>query len=286
MSATLALLFLCAGLSGCGSSPTSGAPSPTTNPLLAALPSNMQIQLTYSVGTPTPVQFFVANLIGSLTAQGNTVSGTLRYSTPSASPCISPTADITYIGTIDANNLLTLTTTSFAGTTAIIALQLPAAFVGASYRVAGTAQLNGGSCAAAVTQGSAILVPSVTGTFTGSLTPSTTVTGNPATGPGGSATVVLTQASANADGQFPLTGTLNFTSPNCTLATPVAGIVSGLTVQLVSGTSFPTIPGAVSAVSFFGGAFSPGLAASQMDISVAVPGCPDIGFYNGSLTRQ
>ena len=226
----LALTLLTATLVGCGTSTTTN--TPVTPSALAGLAGNwqMQIQSTASIGIPPSVSILMP---GVLSVQGATVSGTLRIIQfiPGrlSSPCLSLNQGISFTGIVDASNLLTLTSAPFSGSIATLQLQLPIVRGVSS----GTAQIVGGNCATAPTPLVAVYVPSVSGTYVGTLMP-LVLPGFPgSTNTAGGASVTLTQFPASSDGQFPVTGTLTVNSTSCTLAAiPFTGTISGLILSL------------------------------------------------------
>ena len=117
-----------------------------------------------------------------------------------------------FTGTLDANNNLTLTAPITAGSstgTATITATLgsnPQTLADASIQIVG-----GGSCAMPATPSTIAQFAPVTGTYTGTF--NVPNTGNvPVAGTNITVTAVLTQSTtANASGQYPITGTVNVT---------------------------------------------------------------------------
>lgn len=269
-------------LIGCGgAAPAPGTPAPA--PASSNLAGNWQMQV--STVTPAPLPAF--QLLGSLSVQGSSVSGAFRI--PSSglnTPCVSPTQNITFTGAVDSSNLLTLTSATFSGSTATLQLQLP---LSASNIARGTARVDGGACAFASSNLLGILVPPVTGTYTGTLVPPQYL-GQPATNSGGPATVVLTQSGANADGQFPLTANLTFTSPTCTLSADLTGTITGLHITTTSGAGSPF---GIPAISLSGIAPANGSPLLFPILEVLrplgaspTPAACASGVYTGQLTRK
>lgn len=258
--------LLALALAGCGSSTSPPVP---VNPTLATLPGDWYFSFGNADGS-NPID----GLLGALSVQGSTVNGVFRINDPQHSPpCLPATQDIVFTGTLDADNLLALTSAPFAGSVATLRVQLPLAKGTAQ----GTGQIVGPVCAFASLPLLAEFVPGISGTYTGSLAL------NPNSlqpGPTGPATIVLSEASANSDGQFPVTGTLVYASSNCTLSTTISGILTGPFLNLQA-----AIPGIV----FEGIVSNPptGFTAASADLNVPpqIQGCAT-GFYGGPLPRQ
>ncbi|WP_213807683.1 hypothetical protein [Granulicella sp. dw_53] len=259
---------------GCGSNPVS-APPASVSPNITG---NWQIGTQNTSSVPTKTVF---NLVGALSMQGSQASAVFRApSSIFSSVSCSSMQDIgiPFAGSIDASNLLTLTSAPFSGSTATLQLQLPLTRSQAS----GSIQITGDSCPLASTPVLGRFIPSVTGTYTGTLAP---FPGQATTTTGGTATITLTQASANADGQFPVTASLSFTSPTCTLpATPLTGAVSGAELSL---NSAPPTPTDSPSIRFNAGAFFAGatLSGSSLNILSDTPGCLS-GNFLGVLMSQ
>lgn len=167
----------------------------------------------------------VGTFTGNLTISNTSASGVFRYNNVS-SVCVPATQDIPFTGTI-TNGVLTLTSSAFVSSVATLSLPLPFSTVSGGAQLSnGTAVINGGTCALASTTAQAQYVPSLAGTYTATLT-------GPASGTG---TFTFTEGAADADGQFPATGAVTFTStasPQCNFSVPVSAPISGF----VSGTS-------------------------------------------------
>lgn len=306
LPAALATLTLQTLLGCAGGTPSAATPASTpTPPALLALPGNWQMQIQSTPGTTTTGIISILNfgpvLAGALSVQGATVHGTLHFvvppflgTPPNATTCVSPKQDITFTGTTDATDLLTLTSAQFSGNTAILTLQLP---LDLNRSANGTLTVAGGSCAEPSTSLLGYSVPSVTGTYTGTVSP-TSPFGQ--TSPsGGVATVVLAQAAANEHGQFVVTGSLTLSSPACNLATTLTGLTDGSSLSLSqtiasdSATTFTPPLFANFASPFFPGSpaspTSPAFPIADRLLSFFVP--PGIatctsGTYLGQLRRQ
>ena len=269
-------------LSGCGASLTTITPVTPSAP--ASLAGNWQMQIQDIAAPANPTISYL--LLGALSVKGPTVSGTFRILPallPSlASPCVQPLTIIPFTGTVDASSLLTLTSTPFSGSVVTMRLQLPLL----NNIARGTTQIVGGACATPSLPLIGVYVPSVTGTYAGTLTPvqlgsfpivSTTPL---------PVTVTLVQAPANADGQFPVTASLTFNPMSCaSISVPVTGFISGLSLKL---TGPPTGTLAIPSATFYGASISyPGFPYldSLLSISGSSASCAG-GLYNGNLVRQ
>lgn len=210
---------------------------------------------------------------GALNVVGTTVTGVFQYNSPSR--CVSSGQDISFSGSV-VNNVLTLTSGSFSGSVATAVIQLPlVANTGGTTAASGTIVVAGGTCALASSALTATLVPSVSANWIGTLT-------GPVSGTG---TFSLTQAAANSDGQFPVSGTVSFSSSTCSFssAVTVAGLVSGYNTQL-TGSNLPANVGLTASIST---ATSPATATISTTNSVTSTalGCP-VGSYSGTITHN
>ena len=232
----LTLLLLPLALAGCGTGGTGSTTPPVTAPDLSG---NWQIQ---SGGTgSTPPQLGVT-LFGALASQGSDVTGTFRfvYLASTASCGFPATTVITVSGSVDAERNLTFTSQPFLNGSILTVHLLIPSLSGAP--AVGTIGVTGNSCSVPSGAGFGLEMPSLTGMFAGTLEPGTLSA--PGTTGGGPATLTLTQsASPQSDGQFPLTGTMNFTVGTCVTSLPVTGLASGVGVNLQAvSTSTPALP--------------------------------------------
>jgi hypothetical protein len=202
---------------------------------------------------------------GALSGQGANVTAVLR-----SNRCFAATQDIDFTGSEDAMQNLTLTSTNLPNNVVTIT----AALAEGNNPSAATLLVTGsGACSAPVISLSDFQIPSATGNYSGSITSSLGATA--------SFTASLTQGAANADGQFPLTGTLTVTSATCTSTYPVATVFSGspFTANLVSTTGPP------STADFTAGpAVSNNVALLGLSNTV-ITGC-NAGSFTGSLNKQ
>jgi len=252
-------LFPLAALLACGSSPPS--PSSSTN----NLSGNWEIiSHLNSSGT-------IADFTGALQSNGSTVTGTFRaLASNLTSNCPSITTDLAVTGTLDASNNLTLTI-PISGGTATIAATLP---LDPQTFTQGSLQIVGGTCSMPSTAMNIVQFAPVTGTFTGTLTTS----GTPAIS--ASVTAVLVQSTTpNADGQFPLTGTVTIQGP-CSATLPLLPeTVSG------NGISFPTGSSTSPASDLIGPLLTPTATSIQAYVDIYSTNC-SITYVQGTLTRQ
>jgi hypothetical protein len=133
------------------------------------------------------------------------------------------TQDLQASGTIDPSGDLTLTVPIAGGTATIAAtITTPESYTSGSW------QITGGACAMPATAIDIAQFAPVTGTYTGVLNVMDTTTNLPVPGTATNVTVSLDQSTTpNADGQFPLTGTITATGA-CAGAFPIANeVVSG-----------------------------------------------------------
>jgi len=232
------------------------------------------------MGIQDPVSFApVFQFLGALSSQGSAVTGVFRINDPQHSPpCIPASQDIQFTGSIDAKNLMTLTSASFSGSIAQFKVQLPLGNTPGNLNSAiGTAQIIGNTCPVDSSAVEADFVPSITGTYVGSLGPTPDQS---LSGPAGSATIILTESPADADGQFPVNGSLSLQSPLCVISTTLSGKITGPFFLLNT-----EIPG----MHFQGVANgSPQkFTATSADLYVppSIPACAS-GFYGGDLSIQ
>jgi len=259
------LLLPLAALVACGSSAPATAVSST--------PVSGDYVLSVTVGGSGATTF-----TGGLNINGSAVSGLFQFSN-ATSACDGTFLPVT--GTIGSNNLLTLTSSVFAGNTATITILFPLT-QGTTYTASagGTVQIAAGSsgtnCALSVATIAALYLTPYNGTWTGAISNGSV---------SGTATLVVaepittgTTFNLNASGQFPATGTLSFSGSSCTF-TPIAltGLVTGYTLQLnqtVTGSQNPIIVSASE-------------TTNPVTFNVLIPSgstssCP-VGTYSGTI---
>jgi len=218
--------------------------------------------LTVAPGTANAATF-----TGALTVTGASATGVFRY-TGTATQCVSNTTDIPFSGSV-VNNVLTLTSGSYSSSVATVVVQLPlVSNTGGTTTASGTIQVSGGTCTLSSSALTLAFIPTISYTWSGTLA-------GPASG---TASFSLLEGAANSDGQFPVTGTISFTSSSCSFVTPVSvtGLVGGYSTQLTN----IGLPTALNA--------SISTAASPATASITTTGgsgCP-AGAYSGTITHQ
>jgi hypothetical protein len=206
LSVALILVFTgCQALSG-----SSDAALARGNWALAATSSNPAVG-TIRVG-------------GNLSQSGRTLSGSMYVV---GSLCFDVSQPLSFTGTVKGKQV-TLTSATVSGQVLRVALT-----VTSSSAMSGTYTITGGCGDGDSGSVDAHAVPSISGTWKGSVT-----------GSGGSnvdLSIALTQAkTASADGSFPLTGTLAYTGSTCSVSgTITSAFVAGTYIQL-SGTTVET----------------------------------------------
>jgi hypothetical protein len=255
-----------AALLGCGVSPTPSAPSSsalnlTGDWVVLAVP-NPVTPLTL----PTPIGDFM----GALQSSGGTVTGTFRSISTTFPQCVSFTQDLPVSGTIDANNKVTLSVPIAGGTATITAIiTTPQTYTN------GTWQIVGGACAMPSTSISIAEFAPATGTYTGTLNVIDLTTNLPVPGTATPVTASLLQATTpNADGQFPLSGTITATGA-CAGTFPI-------TNEVVSGGLFMPVPLGSLTFNLIGGILPSG---TPLVGGFTTSACGS-QLYQGTLTRQ
>lgn len=259
VTSTLALLCGCSALSLqslAGGNAKVGTDF-TGNYTFAGVPSS-------SGQAPGPVQVFV----GAIANSGSTFGATFRL--VSSNGCVAPTADVVFTGTMSSSGQITLTSTTLANNPISITwLDDPTQ----SSNGIGTYTISGsGPCATAATQFVSDAYSPVTGTYTGTFT---SATGAPAT-----VTATLAQGAANADGQFPESGSLTLSTATCTNNFTVGGTVTGPTLSVVFNPSSPAGLGGFVAV------LPDHVLTLQIPSGINVIGACNPGAYTGVLAKQ
>lgn len=199
---TLPTLLLCTlWLLGCGSTPTHSTPATSY--------ANWQIQAGSSITYPPSGAY----LVGSIVTVDSQITGTFTNNDLACSPPSS-----TYIGSADSSGKLTLKAPFDSAT--LLAPTAP-------YTMTTGTLAGGGYLCNVVTSSPAVglEIRPFNGTYTGSLLASATASGT--------ATLTVTQnPTPNGLGQFPVTGTLQFTATGCTATTNVSGTISGTVITL------------------------------------------------------
>lgn len=263
VKARLAFLIPLAAILGCGSTPTPSAPDSSylnlTGDWVALAAPNPA-----NPGTlPTPVSDF----FGALQSSGGTVTGTLRAISLSLPQCV--TQDLQATGTIDTNNSLKLTIPISGGTATITAtITTPESYT------PGTWQIVGGTCAMPSTSIDVAEFAPATGTYTGVLNVLDLTTDLPVAGTATNVTAVLTQSTTpNADGEYPLSGTVTATGA-CSGSFPIAN-------EAVSGGVLMPTP-ATGPLGVLNGGIIPTATTLIADFSPS-PACGS-QIYSGTLT--
>lgn len=269
----LPLLFLLPLATSC-----SAVSSLLPDSLLPDLDGNWQIQSAAGASTnSTPTAGVL--MLGSLKRSGTAVTGTFRFSNLSASIGSCPLNQVvTLSGTVDATQVLKLTSAPFSGST--ITLQVVVASALGSTG-AGTITVTGpAACAYPSSPALGLHFAPITGTYTGKLA------SNPAGSTATTALSLIQGTSANPDGQLPLTGSVQVTDGTCTSTTALSGTVSGLQVTAASA---PAAPLGVTNANL---AAVVALPSSSLQTSLSFltgpcsTGLSSFMLYSGTLTKQ
>ena len=247
-----------------------GAHAPMASPYLT-LDGNWVIVGTSNATPPAPTTP-IAMFTGALKSDGWYVTGTMRAFDPDlANPCVPYTQDLPVTGSmgLDEPNYLSLLFVVEGGSADISAvfgsnLQTP---------TAGMMAVILGPCKMATTNMTITLVAPVTGTYSGRLT------GFNSPGTSASVTAVLTQATEpDADGRFPLTGSVTTTGVCPGTYSLAPEVVTGGTIVATGTPPFPSanITGAIL------------LPTANIQASVAIynVNCLSAPILDGTLTRQ
>lgn len=204
-------------------------------------------------------------LQGAMQSQGSQVTGT--FSGPAI--LCGYSQFVSFAGSINSGGQLTLTSTPTPGN------ELQLAFSsGSSSSAVGTLQTTGILCALALSGPvTALEIDPLTGSYSGAVTATATIPASPI--PSGTASLAVTQsASANSNGQFPVTGTLTFTGGGCTQTTALSGTVSGEALTLANS---PLGPGLVTVTA------TTNPAASQLAATLSIAPSPCSSSLSGSV---
>lgn len=174
------------------------------------------------VATSTVVSGQVSHIGGNLTVNGNNVSSTMH----SDLPCFDVSQPFTFSGTLQ-NKQITFTSAANANNqviTLIASVTSPSTITG-TYSVTA-----GGGCPADQGNVTASLVPSLSGTWNGS------VAGKG--GPSAALSMALTQAAtASADGTYALTGNLTFANSSCSKSGTISNSFVAGSMVVITGTT-------------------------------------------------
>jgi hypothetical protein len=250
--------------------------STSTQPITLSATGNWGIGADYNIANVAPQTGYYNSppaFGGALQVASGSVSGLLNfYGSPFTPACYyaSGLSAIPVTGTTDSGNRLTATG-MVAGGTATITAALESNLQSLAD---GSYQIVGGPCAIGATPMTIAQYAPLSGTYSGTLN-ATSGLGSAVPVPNSAVTVTasLTQSvTANASGEFPLTGTINI-GGSCT---DTFTIPPGL----VSGGGFSSI----GSSGILSGRISPD--ASNIDISVGDNAKCNSHFYVGTLTRQ
>jgi hypothetical protein len=222
--------ILLAALVGCGSGNnlalTQGNWAIAATSTGSAPTHNMQVR-NQAIPNVSGVSFYVG---GNLTQNGGNLSGTM-YVTGS---CLDPSAQIAFTGTVKGTKV-TLTSASTEGE--VITVVATGASLSSTSSLTGTYSVKGGCDDGDSGTVAANAVPSIDGTWAGTLSNS-----GCADGRGGcvnaTISITLTEATtASADGTFALSGTVTYTNSVCSVSgTVTGGFVSGQFVKIDAST--------------------------------------------------
>lgn len=198
----------------CACGRTSGTPpgiSPTSYP---SLNGNWMVLAGSSV-TDT-----IYGLGGSITSADGSVTATLHVIPPSASSCYQSGQEIPFTGTVTGTGAIALTSGAVGGQTiSITGITANGSLLSGTFKIAGGCAGGDSGNVTGLTE------PSYSGEYTGALQ-----TGAP--NPVG-VTATLTQADANADGEFGISGTALFSGSPCfTTGTITSGVAYGNYIQV------------------------------------------------------
>jgi len=187
---------------------------------------------------------------GSLTQTDSTISGVLHVSN---STCFDWATDVPVSGTITGNSV-TITSADVSGQIITIAGSVNANLITGTYSIASGC---GGGDYGTIT---AVLVSPATGNWTGTVT---SVPTNSA------ATASFSQASPNADGFSPLSGTLTMSGLSCSISGTLAKEQSWVLGNLVQGVANLTDG---STLAFNGFITNASTSANQMTVNFSISG--------------
>jgi hypothetical protein len=272
-AARLVGLFALVAVIGCG------AHAPMASPYLT-LDGNWVIVGTSSATPPVPTTP-IAMFTGSLESNGPWVTGTLRAFDPDIqNPCIPYTQDLPFSGIIgetwEGPNTVSFDS-AFPGGSGSYVLMSAALSTDLQTPAKGTMWIGGGSkpgpCDMQMTNMTMMQIAPVTGTYVG------TLTGYNSPGTSATVTAVLMQATApDADGRFPLTGTVTTTGicPGTYSLSPE--VVTGGTLVTTGTPPFPS-------ANIVGTILTP-TANIQASVAIYNVNCLSAPILDGTLTQQ
>jgi hypothetical protein len=263
----LATTFLLLLFVGCGAAPTPSTPAP----VYPDISGNWQFELKFT-SPPVIPDTPILQLFGSLASSGSKVTGTLNAQPGSFPTCTPNNADFAVTGTVDTAGNITLTAPIAGGSATLTSTTA----IPRSPLANGTYQVVGGACPQALIGLLGIEFPSVSGTYSGTLTqlfPAGT----------GSLTVkavLLESTTPNADGEYPLTGTITYTGDCAGTLSFSNGIVFGDQLQ-----SAPLSADFSTNTELFSGGI-PLVGLQPLPANFFLPAGCSVTAYNGTLTRQ
>jgi hypothetical protein len=254
-------------LSGCNAMSTTSSTSYATQDFTG----NWQLGIS---DPPYPGPYPIAALTGAMAGQGQNITGVFRIG---GTGCVSPTQDVTFVGSQTADGNLTLNSTNLPNNVATITATSSGIMPltnGITPFLGGLVVTGSGQC----TMGGIALrgeeIAPLTGTFTGSLTSTSGVTS--------SFTVALKQSVGNSDGQFPESGTITVASSSCANVFSLTGTVSGLTLTAtLTPTSGPPATATLATEPPYGNSTAP----LSLSINITGTGC-NAGSFTGNLAKQ
>ena len=173
----------------------------------------------------------ITDIFGSMTSAGKSVSAVLHAAPLTIPHCVEENTALPFIGTTDSSGNLSLTAPIAGGVATISAnvltpetITLPDGTIRNKPYFTGTYQVAGGSCAQPSIALIVFHVANITGSFTGTVQPAPLA----ATSPSSTITATFVEASApDANGKYPLSGTITSTGGCNATYTFSSGAVSG-----------------------------------------------------------
>ena len=284
-SALFCLLSMTLCVLGCSTGTPPAMPPATPIPSQPAAPTPVYPDITgnwsfsaatlIEAGGTLPPATPHLHFTGYLQSSGPIVTGILRATDQGFSPCVAETTDLPVTGTLDSAGNLTMSL-PLSGGMATFSLQVPQSR--AQILSNSSLTVTGGSCARAQSPVSATKFADASGTYTGTLqsfaVPLRTVVQT------ATITAVLVQSpTPNADGQFPLSGTVTAAGDCSATFTFTDGIATGGYLQTSGRLGTLTSP----SIMMFTASLNP--LGSNLIAGIAnFPGCNS--FLNGILVRQ
>jgi len=212
-----AFLVLPVILAGCGGSSGTSTPSgisPRTYPTLAG---------NWTVSAASNLTGATYLLGGSMTNSGATVTATLQV-LPDESGCLPTGEPIPFTGSMTTRGAISLTSAVVASQT----ISISGSTLGSGL-ITGTYKIAGGCAAGDSGTIEALVDPSFTGTYAGTM--------QPTSGASVDVSAAIVQAGPNADGEFSVTGTAEFSGSPCfTSGTITSSTVLGEYIQITMST--------------------------------------------------